>query len=149
MSYYGFIWKGNLRCFKSWETFSSESSKEKKPCVRKKLPVTKLYIVKTSRMSFQCYENRFEHTKNERSFVWKSAPNQAFCKGFLGKRHIWHIWRDFDVKFKFGKIFSHLAFVLHTNLLKTFYCLNKSKKLSIMKTELNISTTTPKSVKTM
>ena len=141
MSYYGFIWKGNLRCFKFRKTFSSGSSKEKKPYVRKKLPVTKLYIVKTSRMSFQCYENRIEHTKNEWSFVWKSAPNQAFCRGVSEKDT-----SDSDYDATFGKIFSYLTFVLHQNLLKFFDCSKKSNKLSIMKTELNISTATPKEI---
>ena len=38
-----------LRCFKFRKTLSAEPSKEKKPYVRKKLPVTKHHMVKTSR----------------------------------------------------------------------------------------------------
>ena len=64
-----FLW-----CLKFRKKFSSVPSKEKKPYVRKKLPVTKLRIVKSSCMflksqSFQCYDNRIETIKNEWYFV--------------------------------------------------------------------------------
>ena len=64
-----FLW-----CLKFRKKFSSVPSKEKKPYVRKKLPVTKLRIIKSSCMflksqSFQCYDNRIETIKNEWYFV--------------------------------------------------------------------------------
>ena len=138
-----------LWCLKFRKMFSSVPSKEKKPYIRKKLPVTKLHIAKTSRMflgsqSFQRYDNRIKTIKNEWYFVWKSAPNQAYCRGLSEKDTF-----DSDYYAKYGKIFRHLTFTLHKNLLKFFDCSKKSKKLSIMKTELNISTASPKNVTIM
>ena len=94
--------------------------------------------------SFQCYDNRIETIKNEWYFVWKNAPNQAYCRGFSEKDTF-----DSDFYTKYGKIFRHLTFLLHKNLLKISDCSKKSKKLSNMKSELNISTATPKNVKIM
>ena len=94
--------------------------------------------------SFQCYDNRIKTIKNEWYLVLKSAPSQAYCRGFSEKDTF-----DTDYYAKHGKIFRHLTSALHEKLLKIFACSKKSKKLSIMKTELNISIATPKNVKIM
>ena len=35
--------------------------------------------------SFQCYDNRIKTIKNEWYLVLKSAPSQAYCRGFSEK----------------------------------------------------------------
>ena len=49
-----------LQCFKFQKTFSTKPSKEMKPYVSKKLPVTKPHIAKISPKTvekFQCFQN--------------------------------------------------------------------------------------------
>ena len=145
-----FLWSLKFR-----KIFSSVPSKENKSYVRKKVPVTKLRIVKTSRMfswltKFPVLWQLHWNYKKWMVFCWKKCTKSRllfeknyYC--YFSKKETF----DSDYYVKYGKIFRHVTFVLYKNLLKIFDCSKKSRKLSIMKTELNISTATPKNYKIM